>query len=328
MNDIILSSTLKKEVWDKYIGHNIKIYLCFYCKTELININKYRCNCIDLNKNLNTLRPICKSCNAHIGRMNNQLNFNSDSKHCVNDSKHCVIKHCVNDSKHCVNDSKYCVNDSKHCVNDSKHCVNERRYMINSRNIKKYIIILWAHCLHLDPNMVKSIKNAFQNKTLTNNTIYIAKIDNKFICYDGNHTIEALNDVDYNLLCHVTFNCSYTSMETLYKNMNSMKLNNILCNSAKQNQLLHNFMNLFDDKYRSFYDPNILFNKVTKLLFNYNLFNLDDILKYITPNILMDIFDIINNNNKKSIKTFYNCYIFLIDFDIIFIELVTKYINT
>ena len=70
-----IPSTLKRMVWDEYIGANIGNTKCMCCKTQDIRQIEFTCGHIIAEKeggetNLKNLRPICSKCNLSMGIVN------------------------------------------------------------------------------------------------------------------------------------------------------------------------------------------------------------------------------------------------------------------
>lgn len=67
--------TLKKLVWDKYVGLKIGQTKCFCCKkTDIIQMS-FHCGHVKSEAEggtltISNLRPICQSCNSSMGTMN------------------------------------------------------------------------------------------------------------------------------------------------------------------------------------------------------------------------------------------------------------------
>lgn len=70
-----IPSTLKRMVWDEYIGANVGNTKCMCCKTQEIRQIEFTCGHIIAEKdggetNLKNLRPICSKCNLSMGIVN------------------------------------------------------------------------------------------------------------------------------------------------------------------------------------------------------------------------------------------------------------------
>lgn len=83
IDDLIkISSLIKRNVWDKYVGDNLKKSKCWCCRLNEINVNDFYCENIDVVHNIegddeslkqeytfdkiNELRQICKKCSSII----------------------------------------------------------------------------------------------------------------------------------------------------------------------------------------------------------------------------------------------------------------------
>jgi 5-methylcytosine-specific restriction endonuclease McrA len=69
-----IPKSLKKKVWDKWIGPNIGRTKCICCKHEEIRQIEFHCGHIiaEVNggeTNVDNLRPICAQCNLSMGSM-------------------------------------------------------------------------------------------------------------------------------------------------------------------------------------------------------------------------------------------------------------------
>ena len=69
-----IPKTLKKMVWDKYVGADIGITKCMCCKHQEIRQIEFHCGHIVAEANngkteLANLRPICAQCNLSMGKM-------------------------------------------------------------------------------------------------------------------------------------------------------------------------------------------------------------------------------------------------------------------
>jgi len=69
-----IPKSLKKKVWDKWIGPNIGRTKCLCCKHEEIRQIEFHCGHIiaEVNggeTNVENLRPICAQCNLSMGSM-------------------------------------------------------------------------------------------------------------------------------------------------------------------------------------------------------------------------------------------------------------------
>jgi 5-methylcytosine-specific restriction endonuclease McrA len=69
-----IPKSLKKQVWDKWIGPNIGRTKCLCCKHEEIRQIEFHCGHIiaEVNggkTNVDNLRPICAQCNLSMGSM-------------------------------------------------------------------------------------------------------------------------------------------------------------------------------------------------------------------------------------------------------------------
>ena len=70
-----IPKTLKKMVWDKYIGPDIGKTKCMCCKHQEIRQIEFHCGHIIAevnggNTSIDNLRPICAQCNLSMGKMN------------------------------------------------------------------------------------------------------------------------------------------------------------------------------------------------------------------------------------------------------------------
>jgi len=70
-----IPKSLKKQVWDTWIGSNIGATKCLCCKHEEIRQIEFHCGHIISEvrggqTNVNNLRPICAQCNLSMGSMN------------------------------------------------------------------------------------------------------------------------------------------------------------------------------------------------------------------------------------------------------------------
>jgi 5-methylcytosine-specific restriction endonuclease McrA len=70
-----IPKSLKKMVWDKWIGPNIGRTKCLCCKHEEIRQIEFHCGHIIAETNggetnIENLRPICAQCNLSMGSMN------------------------------------------------------------------------------------------------------------------------------------------------------------------------------------------------------------------------------------------------------------------
>ena len=70
-----IPSTVKRLVWNKYIGENIGKYKCYCCKLTDITQLSFHCGHVISEKNggkidIDNLRPICQNCNSSMGITN------------------------------------------------------------------------------------------------------------------------------------------------------------------------------------------------------------------------------------------------------------------
>ncbi len=70
-----IPSSLRHEVWKKYISYNNRYGKCFCCRTTVIEDSNFECGHIISNSNggpiiLKNLRPVCGQCNKSMGAMN------------------------------------------------------------------------------------------------------------------------------------------------------------------------------------------------------------------------------------------------------------------
>ena len=70
-----IPSTVKRLVWNNYIGENIGKSKCYCCKLTDITQLSFHCGHIIAEKNggkidINNLRPICQNCNSSMGTTN------------------------------------------------------------------------------------------------------------------------------------------------------------------------------------------------------------------------------------------------------------------
>ena len=70
-----IPKSLKKQVWDTWIGSHIGATKCLCCKHEEIRQIEFHCGHIISEvrggqTNVNNLRPICAQCNLSMGSMN------------------------------------------------------------------------------------------------------------------------------------------------------------------------------------------------------------------------------------------------------------------
>jgi hypothetical protein len=70
-----IPSTVKRLVWNNYIGENIGKSKCYCCKLTDITQLSFHCGHIISEKNggkvdINNLRPICQNCNSSMGTTN------------------------------------------------------------------------------------------------------------------------------------------------------------------------------------------------------------------------------------------------------------------
>jgi 5-methylcytosine-specific restriction endonuclease McrA len=70
-----IPKTLKKMVWDKYVGAHIGQAKCMCCKHQDIRQIEFHCGHVIAESNkgktiLANLRPICAQCNLSMGSMN------------------------------------------------------------------------------------------------------------------------------------------------------------------------------------------------------------------------------------------------------------------
>jgi len=69
-----IPKSLKKLVWDTYIGESVGMSLCLCCKHQQIRQIEFHCGHIKSevnggNTDLKNLRPICAQCNLSMGTM-------------------------------------------------------------------------------------------------------------------------------------------------------------------------------------------------------------------------------------------------------------------
>lgn len=96
---------------------------------------------------------------------------------------------------------------------------NEKIYVINS--VVLNYIKQWRFNRPPDMNRVEEIKKSIQNDTYVQGIIYIAEINNEFVCYDGNHRREALKTFTGDILVNVLFNTTDKIIEERFKIINS-----------------------------------------------------------------------------------------------------------
>ena len=70
-----IPSTLKRLVWDKYIGEDFGKSKCYCCKLSVITQMSFHCGHVISDKNggkidVDNLRPICQNCNSSMGSTN------------------------------------------------------------------------------------------------------------------------------------------------------------------------------------------------------------------------------------------------------------------
>jgi 5-methylcytosine-specific restriction endonuclease McrA len=70
-----IPKSLKKMVWDKYIGADIGKSKCMCCKYQDVRQIEFHCGHVIAEANggetnINNLRPICAQCNLSMGKMN------------------------------------------------------------------------------------------------------------------------------------------------------------------------------------------------------------------------------------------------------------------
>ena len=77
-----IPSTVKRLVWNTYIGENIGKYKCYCCKLTDITQLSFHCGHVISEKNggkinVDNLRPICQNCNSSMGttNMNDFINY-------------------------------------------------------------------------------------------------------------------------------------------------------------------------------------------------------------------------------------------------------------
>jgi|UniRef100_A0A6C0GZU4 5-methylcytosine-specific restriction endonuclease McrA len=70
-----IPKSLKKEVWDKWVGKKYGVTKCLCCNYQEIRQIEFHCGHVISEKNggktnLDNLRPICAQCNLSMGIMN------------------------------------------------------------------------------------------------------------------------------------------------------------------------------------------------------------------------------------------------------------------
>lgn len=98
---------------------------------------------------------------------------------------------------------------------------NHNIYLVNWKNINK-LVGLWKYNRPPDKNRVEKIKNYIETNNYVPGIIYLAEIDDKLYCYDGNHRREALNltNKDYNVLIDVMFNSTHLKTKQIFNDIN------------------------------------------------------------------------------------------------------------
>jgi len=69
-----ITPTIKKHIWNTYIGHDILKHKCFCCKKTTIQINEFEAGHVLSEANggtceMSNFRPICRNCNLSMGSM-------------------------------------------------------------------------------------------------------------------------------------------------------------------------------------------------------------------------------------------------------------------
>jgi hypothetical protein len=70
-----IPKSLKKLVWDTYVGESVGMTKCLCCKHQLIRQIEFHCGHVKSEvsggkTDLKNLRPICAQCNLSMGRLN------------------------------------------------------------------------------------------------------------------------------------------------------------------------------------------------------------------------------------------------------------------
>lgn len=70
-----IPSTVKRLVWNRYIGEEIGRTRCLCCRVTFITQLSFHCGHVKSEKNggkieIDNLRPICQNCNSSMGTMN------------------------------------------------------------------------------------------------------------------------------------------------------------------------------------------------------------------------------------------------------------------
>ena len=69
-----ITPTIKKHIWNTYIGYDILKHKCFCCKKATIQINEFEAGHVLSEANggtceISNFRPICRNCNLSMGSM-------------------------------------------------------------------------------------------------------------------------------------------------------------------------------------------------------------------------------------------------------------------
>lgn len=258
-------------------------------------------HCLTGNDNITNLQALCSSCHKVKTKRFNQTNRKIINKHPIFGK---LIK-----------------------TFSSK----EQLYIASSNDIGKYVTI-WSRNRPPDKKRIKEVVEYIKKSDRVDGIIYVAQIEDKFVCYDGNHRREAckLLDKSYPVLVELLIKPTYHELCAKFQALNKcvpvselysdpnrysnelkllvLEIVNKICSAWPEHQatsknprrpnfnkdLLETQLTNFITENNICYSKEILWDKLLKLNNRYKKGNLD---KY-TPKML-----------EKCCKT--DCYLFL-----------------
>jgi len=194
---------------------------------------------------------------------------------------------------------------------------------------------IWSRNRAPDIKRVEKIKNYILEKNIVDGIIYLAKINEGLICYDGNHRREALKliDKDFPIYVSILENPSDLFLEEKFRDLNKcVPISDLVFNKGsshieinKIKKVCDHFMKIWKDHHkgssrpkRPNFNQNSFEEKIAKILEfykqNIKKVSTDNIIKFVNQYNLnlrekLDSFTASKNIKDKCIKN--NCYLFI-----------------
>lgn len=128
-----------------------------------------------------------------------------------------------------------------------KHC----KYVCDFKHISG-LCERWQHNRPADSDRVSEIIDCYKNGIYVPNIFHLAEVNQKLVCYDGNHRREALvlAQINPKVIIDIIYNCDKENIINEFRNLNkSVSVPEIFLDDSEIKAEIYEFVRLFCIKY-------------------------------------------------------------------------------